>query len=163
MTETTAHDPAEAAETAYEIAGPRVGDEFSPAAVRDICRRAAYDMGIENREAHPDMLPTIAAEAARRMKAEVAGQQVASRSVPGHVAGMDVLAALPKPGWVMDYSGRDFRHQSGASFTLSQDDEGITIHFGRPMPSSVEIVHLDRPTTTAQRVAGIITALTFQD
>jgi hypothetical protein len=163
MTDTTAHDPAEAAEAAYEFAGPRVGDEFSPAAVRDICRRAAYDMGIQDRGAHADMLPVIAAEAARRMNAEVAGQEVAARSVPGHVAGMDVLAALPKPGWVMDYSGRDFRHQSGASFTLSKDDEGIEIHFCRPMPSTVEIVHLDRTTSTARRVAGIITALTFQD
>lgn len=160
---TQAVDPAEAAQGAADVAGPEVADEFSPAAIRDICRRAAYDMGIRDREAHPDMLPAIAGEAARRMRAEAAGQEAASRSVPGHVAGMDILAALPKPGWVMDYRGQEFRHQSGASFTLSQDDEGITIHFGRPIPSTVETVHLDRPTTTARRVAGIITALTVQD
>jgi len=164
MTATTnAHDPGEAADSASDLAGPEVVDEFSPAAIRDICRRVAYDIGIRDRQAHTEMLPVIAREAARRMKAEVAGQEAASRSVPGHTAGMDILAALPKPGWVMDHSGRDFRHQSGASFTLSQDEEGITIHFCRPIPSTVEIVHLDRPTTTARRVAGIITALSFQD
>lgn len=159
MPETIAVDPAEAAQGAADIAGPEVADEFSPAAIRDICRRAAYDMGIPNREAHPEMLPAIAGEAARRMHAEFRGYPAAPRSVPGHVAGMDILAALPgKPGWVMDYHGREFRHESGASFSFGQDDETITIHFCRPEPSAVEIFHLDHPTTTAGRVAGIITA-----
>lgn len=154
---TTAHDPADAAPAAVESAGPAVADQFSAAAVRDICRRAAYDMGIRDREAHPEMLPTIAREAARRMTAEAAGQESASRAVPGHVAGMDVLAALPKTGWVMDHRGRDFRHPSGASFSLSADDETVNIHFCRPA-ATVEMFSLDRPNTTAGRVAGIITA-----
>lgn len=163
-TERAGVDPAEAAQGAADVAGPEVADEFSPAAIRDICRRAAYDMGSRERNVPAAILPTIAREAARRMQAEVAGQAAAARSVPGHVAGMDVLAALPgKTDWVMDYSGRDFRHRSGASFTLTKDDETLTIHFCRPVPSAVEIIHLDRPTTTAARVAAIITALTVQD
>ena len=164
MPETIAVDPAEAAQGAADIAGPEVADEFSPAAVRDICRRAAYDMGIYNRECHPEMLPAVANEAARRMRAEVAGTETARRSVPGHVAGMDILAALPgKRAWVMDFRGREFRHESGASFSFGQDDEGITIHFCRQMPSTVETVHLDRPTTTAARVAAIIAAFLIED
>lgn len=167
MTEyTQAVDPAEAAQGAADVAGPEVADEFSPAAVRDICRRAAYDMGIQGREAHPEMLPAIAGEAARRMKAEVAGNGAARRSVPGHVAGMDILAGLTKAdgkGWVMDYRGREFRHESGASFSFGQDDEGITIHFCRPIPSTVETIHLDRPTTTAGRIAAVIRALLTED
>lgn len=164
MTETKAVDPAEAAQGAADVAGPEVADEFSPAAIRDICRRAAYDMGIQGREAHPDMLPAIATEAARRMHAEVRGNGAARRSVPGHVAGMDILAALPgKPGWVMDFRGREFRHQDGASFSFGQDDESITIHFCRPIPSTVETISLDRTTTTAGRVAGVIAALMVED
>jgi hypothetical protein len=161
---TRAIDPAEAAMGAADVAGPEVADEFSPAAIRDICRRAAYDMGILDREAHPDMLPAIATEAAKRMRAEVAGTGAARRSVPGHVAGMDILAALPgKPGWVMDFRGREFRHQDGASFSFGQDVEGITIHFCRPFASAVETIHLDRPTTTAVRVAAIIAGLMVED
>jgi hypothetical protein len=77
---------------------------------------------------------------------------------------MDILAALPgKPAWVMDFRGREFRHQDGASFTFSQDDESITIHFCRPFRSTVEIISLDRPTTTAARVAAVIAALMVED
>ena len=164
MTATTPQDPAEAMWAAADIAGPEVADEFSPAAVRDICRRVAYDMGIRDRDAHPEMLPAIAAEAAKRMKAEVAGHAAARRSVPGHVAGMDILAALPgKPGWVMDHRGREFRHQDGASFSFGQDVETITIHFCRPFASGVETIQLDRPTSTAGRVAAVIAGLMVED
>lgn len=163
---TTAQDPAAAAPAATDLAGPDIADEFSPAAVRDICRRAAYDMGIQGREAHPEMLPAIAAEAARRMTSEVRGNGAARRTVPGHVAGMDILAALPghKRAWVMDHRGREFRHESGASFSFGQNDETITIHFSRQVrPSGVETIHLDRPTTTAARIAGVIAALLTED
>jgi hypothetical protein len=165
MPETIAVDPAEAAQGAADIAGPEVADEFSPAAIRDICRRAAYDMGIHNREAHPEMLPVVANEAARRMRAEVAGTETARRSVPGHVAGMDILAALPgKRAWAMDNRGREFRHESGASFSFGTSEDTVTIHFCRQVrPSGVETIELDRPTTTAGRVAAIITALLTED
>jgi hypothetical protein len=163
-------DPAAAAPLVMTRTEPEDREELTPAAIRDYCRRAAFDLGIQDRDATVEQLPQIADRVAGIIKAEAGAIRIDRLYVsktqapaynpagrPGHVAGMDVAAALPA-GWVMDYNGRDFRHPSGASFALSQDEETVTIHFCRPVPSAVEIFHLDRPTTTAARVAGIITA-----
>jgi hypothetical protein len=176
-------DPAAAVEMVMDRVTPDEHDDLSPAKLRDYCRRAAYDMFAAARKVTADQVPAIADEVARRIGDEAAwyGQAVEGDTTPpwsaenrmpakadaapaytpagrpGHVAGMDVLAALPGSSWVMEYNGRDFHGPAGA-FTMTKDDETVTINLSRPVPSAVEIFHLDRPTTTAARVARIITA-----
>jgi hypothetical protein len=147
-------DPAEAAELATELAGPAVAGQFTAAAIRDFCRRAAYDMGIGGREAHPDMLPVIAAEAADRLRREARG--TLSRVY------RDQLEVLLLPaGWRRRFDS--FEKQDGASFDLSfKDAETITVFLSRDnvAPSIVETFHLDASNTPPARLARIITAAT---
>lgn len=65
-------DPADAEQLTMDELDPEVyGEHYSPAAIRDICRRAAFDMGIRDRRAHPDMLPAIAFRAAEMIRFEM--------------------------------------------------------------------------------------------
>lgn len=155
-------DPAAAAPLVMTRTEPEDRDDLTPAAIRDYCRRAAFDLGIQDRDANVEQLPQIADTVAGIIKKEATIARAGQAGKPGHVASIDVLAALPGSSWVMEYGGRDFHGPAGA-FTLSKDDETVTIHLSRPVPSAVEIFHLDRPTTTAARVARIITAALGED
>jgi len=72
MANTEPQDPANAADLVMDELDPEVyGDYYSYAAIRDICRRAAFDMGILDRKAHPEMLPAIAFRAAEMIRFEM--------------------------------------------------------------------------------------------
>lgn len=63
-------DPATASRYLPGIVPAEMLSQYSEPARRDMCRRAAYDMGIQDRRAHPQMLATIAEYVADMIRAE---------------------------------------------------------------------------------------------
>jgi hypothetical protein len=145
-------DPADAAALAAKLAGPDVARHFTEAAIRDICRRAAYDLGLQNRQAHPDYLPILADEAAARLRKEAAPAMAREYRD-------QLQTVLQKSGWARRFDS--FEQQDGAAFDLGFQyyPETLTVHMSRPK-GIVETFHLDAAKTPPARLARIITAAT---
>ncbi|WPM94278.1 hypothetical protein VB1_CDS0029 [Arthrobacter phage Marchesin] len=146
-------DPADAEEALMDLLDPEVyGEHYSPAALRDILRRAAYDMGITDRRAHADMLPTIARRAADMIQQEMA--PILLRNMKADLA--EILADY---GWTAARDRTDYKHEGrDQNFHLAISAESITLYMGRPA-TTVETLRLDRNRTSAERLARIILAV----
>ncbi|QOI67673.1 hypothetical protein SEA_ORCANUS_28 [Arthrobacter phage Orcanus] len=151
--EPATHDPADAAEMVMDALNPEVyGEHYGWAAIRDICRRAAYDMGIIDRRAHTEMLPVIAKRATDMIRAEFAPQILEAFL-------QDLADVLEAQGWSANSHRTSYEHRAAnASFDLAISEENIKVYAARPH-STVETFSLDRAHTSADRAARIILAI----
>ncbi|AYN58256.1 hypothetical protein PBI_KEPLER_29 [Arthrobacter phage Kepler] len=149
----SSHDPADADELLMDLLDPEVyGDHYGPAARRDILRRAAYDMGINDRRAHAEMLPVIARRAADMIRVEFAPQL-------REMFLQDLADVLEAQGWNASPTRTSYEHRTeNASFDLNISDESVRVYAARPH-STVEMLALDAKRTSADRAARIILAL----
>lgn len=149
----TTQDPADAEQLLQDLLDPEIyAEHYSPAALRDILRRAAYDMGIIDRRARPEMLPTIARKAADMIEEEM--EPELRRFFKADLAEM-----LDVEGWTADHRRTSYdRKDRKQSFTMTIDAENIKLYMERPR-CTVEILTLDRKHTSAERLARIITAV----
>lgn len=146
-------DPADAAQLLMDELDAEVyGDYYSPAALRDICRRAAYDMGITDRRAHDNMLPTIAHKAADMIRTEM--EPTLRQAFKEELAD-----ALGLAGWTVDHRGTSFEHGGKGSFSMGIESESVRIYASRNGGGLVETLVLNRERTSAERLARIITAI----
>lgn len=146
-------DPADAAPLVLDELDPEVyGGAYSPAAIRDICRRAAYDMGITDRRAHSEMLPAIAHRAADMIRTEYA-------PTLRQFFKSDLAEILASSGWTAEHRRTSYTSPIG-SFAITITAETITVHLEAPASETVEILNLDRASTSAERLARIIEAAT---
>ncbi|WNM72814.1 hypothetical protein SEA_REDFOX_27 [Arthrobacter phage RedFox] len=142
------HDPADAAELVMDELDAEVyGDHYSYAAIRDICRRAAYDLGIKDRRAHDEMLPTIARRAADLIRDEM-GPTLLEQ------VRQDLADELGTAGWTAtDHTRTAYQ---------SPDRRSIAINFGRGSISVYleddEQFTVRTAGATGARLARIITA-----
>ena len=152
----TTHDPADAEPQLLELLDPEVyGDYYSPAARRDVLRRAAYDLGINDRRAHAAMLPTIAKRAADMIREEM-------EPTLRQMFKSDLAEILETFGWKADHRKTGYEHNTkNQSFTLTLTAENVQLYTARPN-SMVETLTLDRERTSAERAARILLAI-FED
>lgn len=144
-------DPADAEALVMDALDPEVyGDHYGPAAIRDICRRAAYDLGIVDRRATPAQLPLIAARAVTMIRNEMAPTLL--EMVRQDLA--DNLAAL---GWsATDRAATAFRHSNGRGYVaLNFSADTITAYLPNDERFTVRTVD-----TSGSRLARIIAAYT---
>ena len=148
--ESTTHDPADADEALMDLLDPEVyGDDYGPAARRDVLRRAAYDMGIKDRRAHADMLPAIARRAADMIRQEMAPKllEMVRQDLD------DNLAAL---GWTAtDYQRTAYNHPQRKSLAINFGPASITVYLVGDEQFKVATAE-----ATGARIARIITAYT---
>ncbi|QGZ16920.1 hypothetical protein SEA_LITTLETOKYO_28 [Arthrobacter phage LittleTokyo] len=124
-------------------------DHYGEAARRDILRRAAYDMGITDRRAHPEMLPAIARKAAEMIQAEMDPQLRQWFKA-------DLAEMLAVEGWTVDYRGTSFEHPAKGSFSMGIESESVRVYASRNGGGLVETLVLNRARTSAERLARII-------
>lgn len=147
----TPHDPADAAAVVMDELDAEVyGDHYSPAALRDICRRAAYDLGITDRRATPEQLLQIAGRAVTMIRNEMAPtllQQVRQ----------DLADELAQAGWsATDHAGTAFRQDNGRGYVaLNFSTDTITAY----LPNDERFI-VRTAETTGARIARIIAAYT---
>lgn len=143
------HDPADAAEQLMDELDAEVyGDDYSPAALRDICRRAAYDMGITDRRAHADMLPAIAHRAADMIREEMGPKLLEALK-------QDTVDELAAAGWTADHYRTAYRHQSRGSLAITYLSATVIVYL-----ENDEQFTLSRKNLSGARLARIITAAT---
>ncbi|AYN56845.1 hypothetical protein PBI_ANDREW_30 [Arthrobacter phage Andrew] len=148
-----AHDPADATELLMDELDPEVyGEHYSPAALRDILRRAAYDMGITDRRAHENMLPAIAHKAADMIREEMEPEMRKWFK-------SDLAEMLAVEGWTVDHRGTSFEHGALGSFSMGIESESIRVYASRSGGGLVETFVLNRNRTSAERLARIIGAV----
>ncbi|UXE05377.1 hypothetical protein SEA_RENNA12_26 [Arthrobacter phage Renna12] len=149
----TPKDPADAADDVMDLLdGPDYAEHYSRAAIRDICRRAAYDMGIKERRAHPEMLPAIARKAADMIREEL--EPTLRQNFKA-----DLREMLEVEGWTADYRRTSYENPDKGSFSMGIDSESVRIHASRNGGGLVETLVLNRNRTSAERLARIITSV----
>ncbi|QOP64925.1 hypothetical protein SEA_BRYNNIE_27 [Arthrobacter phage Brynnie] len=142
-------DPADAADLVMdELDAEAYGDYYGPAAIRDVCRRAAYDMGITDRRAHSEMLPAIAHRAADMIREEMAPTLLESLK-------QDTADELAAAGWTADHYRTAYRHPERGSLAINFFSETVTLYLG-----NADEMTLRRERLTAARLARIVTAAT---
>lgn len=142
-------DPADAAELLMDELDAEVyGDDYSPAALRDICRRAAYDMGITDRRAHADMLPAIAHRAADMIREEMGPKLLEQLK-------QDTVDELAAAGWTADHYRTAYRHPERGSLAISFFADRVAVYL-----ENDEQFTLSRKNLSGTRLARIITAAT---
>lgn len=146
-------DPADAEPLLLDLLDPEIyAEHYSPAARRDILRRAAYDLGITDRRARPEMLSTIARKAADMIEEEMEPEL-------RKFFKSDLAEMLAVEGWTADHRRTDYEHAArNQSFSMNIDAESIKLFMARPR-AIVEMMTLDRKTTSAERLARIILAI----
>lgn len=150
------HDPADADALLLDLLDPEVyGDYYTPAARRDILRRAAYDLAITDRRAYAYMLPVIARKAAEMIRQDM-------EPTLRQVFKSDLAEILETYDWNADRSRTSYEHRTeNHSFTLELTAENVKLYTARPN-SMVETLTLDRDRTSAERAARLILAV-FED
>lgn len=114
-----------------ELDAELYAEHYGEAARRDILRRAAYDLGIQDRRAHEDMLPTIARRAADLIRDEMGPTLLEQVK-------QDLADELGTAGWTATdytrtaYRSPDRRHLAinfgkGAISVYLEDDEQFTV------------------------------------
>ncbi|MFJ4168401.1 hypothetical protein ACIPY3_02710 [Paenarthrobacter sp. NPDC089714] len=149
-------DPAEAAPLLDALLeNEEYGIYYSAATRRDILRRAAYDMGLLNRQAPPALLPEIAQDAAARIREEVEPhlQEVFKN---------ELRDELELAGWTVNPSTTWFTKEQAPgllnSFSLALTVESVKIEACRPN-SIVELLSFDRAKTSPERLARVLAAV----
>ncbi|MGO4143802.1 hypothetical protein AB4Y77_01845 [Paenarthrobacter sp. YAF11_1] len=149
-------DPAEAAPILDALLeDEEYGIFYTPAARRDILRRAAFDMGLLNRQAPPAMLPEIAKAAAAAIREEVEPHL-------RDIFKSELRDTLEQRGWTANpqstWYTRELSPSLLCSFSLSMDVETIKIEACRPN-SIVEVLTFDRAKTSPERLARVLAAV----
>lgn len=144
-------DPADAEEQARELLDPVVSSRYSSAAVRDVCRRAAWDMGIRNRDAHPDLLPSIARAAADRLEEE-SGPYMARIFLEA------CRARLASAGW-KSLNGTSYSHGDNTVTLSNPGTDTLEMAFWGPGQEG-EQFRFNRKQSSPARVAAVAAALT---
>ncbi|ASR83198.1 hypothetical protein FDI29_gp28 [Arthrobacter phage Abidatro] len=142
-------DPADAADLLMDELDAEVyGDDYSPAALRDICRRAAYDMGITDRRAHSELLPAIAHRAADMVREEMGPKLL-------EMLKQDTADELAAAGWTADFYRTAYRHPERDALAINFYPTRVAVY----LPNDEEL-SLSRKNLTGARLARIITAAT---
>ncbi|AYN57603.1 hypothetical protein PBI_DAOB_30 [Arthrobacter phage Daob] len=144
-----AQDPADADELLMDLLDPEVyGDHYGPAARRDILRRAAYDMGINDRRAHAEMLPVIARRAADMIRDEMAPMLLEQLK-------QDAADELAAAGWTADPYRTSYSHPTRGHFALNFYPTRVAVYLEKDQELS-----LSRDGMDGTKLAQIITAAT---
>ncbi|URM86995.1 hypothetical protein SEA_RUCHI_27 [Arthrobacter phage Ruchi] len=142
-------DPADAAELLMDELDAEVyGDDYSPAALRDVCRRAAYDMGITDRRAHREMLPAIAHRAADMIREEMGPKLL-------EMLKQDTVDELAAAGWTADHYRTAYRHPKRGAIAVNFFSTRVVVYL-----ENDDELKLSRTNLTGARLARIITAAT---
>ncbi|AYN57504.1 hypothetical protein PBI_CORAL_29 [Arthrobacter phage Coral] len=144
-----AQDPADADELLMDLLDPEVyGDHYGPAARRDILRRAAYDMGINDRRAHAEMLPVIARRAADMIRDEMAPMLLEQLK-------QDAADELAAAGWTADPYRTAYSHPTRGHLALNFYPTRVAVYLEKDQELS-----LSRDGMDGTKLAQIITAAT---
>ncbi|ALY08910.1 hypothetical protein GALAXY_27 [Arthrobacter phage Galaxy] len=142
-------DPADADDLLMDLLDPEVyGDDYGPAARRDVLRRAAYDMGIIDRRAHAEMLPVIAKRAADMIAEEMGPKLLEALK-------QDTVDELAAAGWTADYYRTAFRHPERGALALAYYSDRVMAYL-----ENGDELKFSRTNLSAARLAHTITAMT---